>query len=258
MNVKNLIAALLLVFACLQTAWAQKVVLYVAGNQAYECSVSQLDSIVFVGTEPIIVGEHEWVDLGLPSRTLWATCNVGANSPEEYGYYFAWGETENDKSEKGDFTWATYKLCNGSSNSLTKYCASNSYGTVDNKLELEAEDDAATVHWGNMWQTPSLAQQDELCCECDWIWTMQSGVNGYLVKSKSNGNSIFMPAAGSLWPSSIFPVGEYGCYWSRSYRAGLFDDHALYLNFNSSSISPDYYYANGRCAGQSVRPVRKK
>ena len=127
-----LIAALLLLVAGMQTAKAQKVVLHMAGNQTFECSISQLDSITFVGDDLIVEEEHEWVDLGLPSGTLWATCNVGANSPEEYGDYFAWGETE----PKSYYSLSTYKLCDGTYNTNTKYCTKEGNGIVDKSQQL--------------------------------------------------------------------------------------------------------------------------
>jgi hypothetical protein len=100
-------------------------------------------------------GSGSYVDLGLPSGTLWATCNIGANSPEEYGYYFAWGETEGYNDGKTTFDWSTYKWCNGSYDSLTKYKYSSSYGTYDYKTELDLDDDAAYVNWGAEWCMPS-------------------------------------------------------------------------------------------------------
>ena len=87
---------------------------------------------------------REYVDLGLPSGTMWATCNIGANYPEDYGDYYAWGETET----KSNYDWSTYKWCKGSEDTLTKYCTDNDYGTVDNKTVLDPEDDAAHVKWG--------------------------------------------------------------------------------------------------------------
>ena len=131
-----------------QTTKAQKIVLHMAGNQTFECSISQLDSITFAEDDLIIIEEHEWVDLGLPSGTLWATCNVGASKPEEYGDYFAWGETE----PKDEYCWSTYLHCKGDYNSLTKYCHQYDYGYngfTDNLTELEPADDAATANWGS-------------------------------------------------------------------------------------------------------------
>ena len=193
---------------------------------------------------------HDYVDLGLPSGTLWATCNVGANSPEEYGNYFAWGETE----PKNDYSWSTYKYCKGSSSTLTKYCAHSSWGTVDNKTELEPSDDAATVNWGSGWQMPSYKQYDELINSSytTTTWTTLNGVYGRKITSKSNGNSIFLPAAGSHRDTSLYDAGYLGDYWSRSLDRYT-DDFAYGLCFFSSSINRLY---SKRYVGQSVRPVR--
>ena len=131
--------------------------------------------------------EHEYVDLGLSVK--WATCNMGASSPEEYGDYYAWGETET----KSTYDWNTYKWCKGSENTLTKYCTDSDYGTVDNKTVLDPEDDVAHVKWGGNWRMPTDAEIEELRENCIWKWTTQNGKNGYKVTSKKNGNSIFLP-----------------------------------------------------------------
>ena len=156
--------------------------------------------------------DHEWVDLGLSSGTLWATCNVGASSPEEYGDYFAWGEI----SPKYCYDWSTYKWCNGSVITMTKYCTRSSCGDngfVDNKTELDPEDDAAYVNWGASWRIPTQEQYQELFEQCKKTWTTQNGVNGYVVTGP-NGNTLFLPAAGSRWSDSLDNAGTYGYYWS--------------------------------------------
>ena len=193
---------------------------------------------------------HEYVDLGLPSGTLWATCNVGANSPEEYGDYYAWGETE----PKSDYSWSTYKYCKGSSSTMTKYCTNSSYGTVDNKTELEPSDDAATANWGSNWQMPSLEQCKELINSSytTTTWTTMNGVNGRMIVSKSNGNSIFLPAAGCRDDTSLSNAVSGGNYWSRSLNTSG-SNYAYYLSFSSSNI---YTYYGDRYYGRSVRPVR--
>ena len=193
---------------------------------------------------------HEYVDLGLPSGTLWATCNVGANSPEEYGDYFAWAETE----PKTTYDWSTYKYYNGTT--MTKYCAESEYGTVDNKTELEAMDDAATVNWGADWQIPSREQFEELInSSCTTTkWTTMNGENGRKITSKSNGNSIFLPAAGSCEDTSLYDAGSYGYYHSRTVGVGsVSSSHSIGLRLYSSRI-----HSNGqsRYSGHSVRPVR--
>lgn len=196
---------------------------------------------------------HAYVDLGLPSGLLWATCNVGAENPEDYGDYFAWGETEGYNSGKTTFDWSTYKWCDGSRNTMTKYCIDSSYGTVDNKTVLASEDDAAHVQWGGNWRMPTKAEQDELRTECTWTWTTLNGVNGYRVTSKQSGNdnSIFLPAAGYRENSGLFYVGSLSYYWSSSLNTGYSYD-AYNVDFNSGYV--DWYRSN-RWFGLSVRPV---
>ena len=196
--------------------------------------------------------EHEYVDLGLPSGTLWATMNVGASSPEDYGDYFAWGET----TPKDVYNWSTYKWCNGSSDTMIKYCTNSSYGYngfVDNKTELDPEDDAAYVNWGPEWRMPSLDQIKELFNECDWQWTTRNGVNGRLATSKHNGASLFLPAAGWRYDDELRDLGSYGYYWSR--RIGTsYPSYAYYLYLYSDDVG--LYNSWGRRYGRSVRAVR--
>ena len=188
---------------------------------------------------------HEYVDLGLSVK--WATCNVGATKPEEYGDYFAWGETQ----PKSTYDWSTYKYCNGSETTLSKYNNSSSYGTVDNKTTLDLSDDAARANWGGSWRMPTRAEQDELRNNCTWTWTTQNGVNGYKVTSKSNGKSIFLPAAGDRVGSSLDAAGAYACYWSSSLYSDT-PNYAYYLRFYSNIVDRRGYY---RSYGRSVRPV---
>ena len=198
--------------------------------------------------QPGSVITPEAVDLGLPSGVKWAAFNVGATKPEEYGGYYAWGETE----EKSDYTWSNYKWCKGSETSMTKYCTSSSYGTVDNKTLLAPEDDVAHVKWGDGWRMPTRAEQDELRDNCAWVWTTRNGVNGYKVISKTNGNSIFLPAAGYRNGSEVHYIDSYGYCWSSSLYGS--DSHsAYYLNFSSDVI--DYFNGGFRYYGRSVRPV---
>lgn len=188
---------------------------------------------------------HEYVDLGLSVK--WATCNVGADSPEEYGDYFAWGETE----PKSTYDWGTYKWSEGDSDNMTKYCTDSYYGTVDNKKQLDLSDDAALANWGGSWRMPTHDEFTELRENCTWTWTTHNGMKGYKVTSKVNGNSIFLPAAGYRCDSSLSSAGTYGYYWSSS----IYTDYpgsARYLGFDSSFV--DWYYYN-RYDGQSVRPV---
>ena len=195
-----------------------------------------------------IINTHEAIDLGLPSGIKWATCNVGANSPEEYGGYYAWGETE----EKSDYDWDTYKWRNGSENPMTKYCTSSDYGTVDDKTVLDPEDDVAHVKWGGSWRMPTSAELEELRNKCSWTWTTQNGVKGYKATGP-NGNSIFLPAAGYRNGTSVLGKGSSGNYWSSSLRSD-YGNSAYCLYFHGSGFG-----GNGevRYLGQGVRPVSK-
>lgn len=181
---------------------------------------------------------HPYVDLGLSVK--WATCNVGADSPEDCGDYFAWGETE----PKEKYNWSTYKWCNGSYDSQTKY-------TVGNKTELDLEDDAARANWGGSWRMPTAAEIYELCIECTWTWTVQNGVNGYKVTSKTNGNSIFLPATGNYQYSDLEMAGSRGYYWSSSLNTA-YEWLAGVLYFRSNKVAESNSY---RRWGMSVRPV---
>ena len=199
-----------------------------------------------------IVGDgYEYVDLGLPSGTLWATCNVGASKPEGYGNYYAWGET----NTKSTYNWFTYKYANGNYDKLTKYCNKSDYGSngfTDKLTTLQSGDDPATANWGSGWQTPSKAQWDELLANTTNQWTTRNGVKGRLFTSKKNGLAVFFPAAGDRWGSELYSAGSYGYYWSRS----LYTDYpgnAWYLYFDSDYCG---MYYSGRYRGLSVRPVR--
>ena len=189
----------------------------------------------------------EAVDLGLSVK--WASWNVGALAPEEYGDYFAWGETE----PKSNYYWSTYKFELGTDNNgpFSKYVTNSSYGTVDNKTVLEPEDDAAHVNWGGPWRMPTKEEQDELINNCTWTWTTQNGVYGRLVTSKTNVNSIFLPAAGGLYGPYLSNVGSYGLYWSSSIDTD-YPYGAYYVDFDSGLVNCLDYY---RYYGSSVRPV---
>lgn len=183
------------------------------------------------------INGHEYVDLGLSVK--WATCNIGASTPEKFGSYYAWGETE----EKENYYWDTYKWCNGSETTMTKYC------TVDNKIVLDPEDDVAYVKWGSYWHIPTKEEFDELREKCDWQCTALHGVKGYKVTSKTNGKSIFLPAAGD---SNYNTSGNEGCYWTSSLY--YTSDKAYYNIFYISFISNDINEYS-RYKGFSIRPV---
>ncbi len=206
---------------------------------------------------------YEYIDLGLSVK--WATMNIGATTPEEYGDYFAWGEIEpyyteghsqddscfDWKTDKTGYNWSSYKWCNGSEDSMTKYCSNSSYGMVDSHSTLEASDDAAAANWGGMWRMPTVSEQNELRENCTWTWTTRNGINGHVVTSKKNGNSIFLPAAGIRSNSSLSHVGSNGVYWSSS-SSTSFPSRAYDLDFYTITVDWGGYY---RSYGLSVRAV---
>ncbi len=171
---------------------------------------------------------HEWVDLGLPSGLKWATCNVGANSPEDYGDYFAWGETTPNSSY-----------------------TSSDYNYSSNPTTLPLSMDAAYTNWGTSWRMPTHAEVKELEDNCTGTWTTQNGVKGYKVTSKTNGNSIFLPAAGYRDGSYLIYAGSYGDYWTSSLYTDS-SNYAYYLSFSPDFLSSNL---NNRYRGRSVRPV---
>lgn len=197
------------------------------------------------GYDGIIRG-HKYVDLGLPSGLKWATCNVGADEPWEYGDYFAWGET----SPKRTYDWSTYKWCNGSDRTLTKYCTRSDYGIVDNKTQLDLTDDAAYVNWGSGWRMPTIEEQEELRRGCTWTWMTLNGVRVCKVMSKTNGNCIFLPAAGFHDERGLNWADVWAECWSSS--LGDFPSIARALSVMSQNVGCGHY---DRCEGRSVRPV---
>lgn len=198
---------------------------------------------------------YEWVDLGLPSGLLWASCNVGATKPEEFGLYFAWGETEGYEgiTDEKQFIWDDYKLCGGSNSTLTKYNTKSSNGTVDNLKTLEQVDDAAYTS-DNTCRMPTKAELDELTYSVNTTsrWETLNGVKGRRFVSNINGNSIFVPAAGVCINGSINGVGSEGYYWGSSLN-NKDSMKAGYLSFNSNlPYMGDAY----RFAGLTVRAVK--
>ena len=195
------------------------------------------------------------VDLGLSVK--WASMNVGADVPSDAGCYFAWGETV----ERG-VSWSNYKHAAGNSESLTKYNTNSTYGIVDDKTVLEEIDDAAYSLWGNDWRMPTIDELEELYYECEWTWTTQDGMNGYLVKSKVNENSIFLPAAGfkrgiENEVENIEQERKYGFYWS----SNLYEPYthsAKNFAFTSTSIYDESYSTASRVICCTIRPVSDK
>lgn len=240
-GIKFLVFSFLL-YLCSQTRMCMEKILLSLMAMLFMCGVSSCSE------------NHEYVDLGLPSGTLWATCNVGASKPTEYGDLFAWGET----STKEDYSFSTYKWCEnkkvdelGIPHDFTKYCTNSEYGTVDNKKVLDAEDDA--VNWGGSWRMPTDKELRELVDGCDWTWTDDydgKGIAGQIGKSKYNGSIIFLPAAGFGWRGFGHQhEGTHGLYSSSSLDSG-YPDYAYGLDINLGDVSHNYRYL-----GYSVRAV---
>ena len=199
------------------------------------------------GEKPNPTFTPEYVDLGLPSGVKWATFNVGATKPEECGDYFAWGETE----PKELYDWSTYKWCDGSYNTLTKYNTDSEYGVVDNKKILESSDDAAYVNWGGNWRMPSVDEWNELLSHCSLKWEERNGVSGVALVSVQNGNSLFLPAAGVYhYDNGLVNLNVEG--W---YRTNSLDESRGTISLGFSYTGSINWYANDRCFGQPVRPV---
>lgn len=224
--------------------------------------ITALFSVIGCKTSSKLSQSHAYVDLGLPSGTLWATCNVGADKPEENGEYFAWGETQT----KRKYSWATYQYCKGEDQLLTKYCAKAKEGYdgfTDELFALQSEDDAATVKWGNGWRIPTKEDWQELFDNTDYQWVTYHGVEGKKFVG-SNGKSIFLPAAESRWYSEQLKMNEKehketlfnptpeGCYWSSSLSRWS-NNCAESCIFNPYSTGTTSSY---RRSGFSVRPVR--
>ena len=208
----------------------------VAPMQGFFVHVTETTTVYFRGTA---LHEDDYVDLGLPSGTLWAICNLGANAPEDYGDYFAWGET----TPKDVYNWSTYQY--GDGDTFTKYSGSDGLTT------LLSGDDAATANWGSGWRMPTREEWQELYNNTTVTWTTQNGVSGRLFTA-ANGNSLFLPAAGYRYFSSLYNAGSYGYYWSGSLHTG-YPNVAWYFGFGSGNCG---MYDSGRYLGQSVRPVR--
>lgn len=193
----------------------------------------------------------QWVDLGLPSGLLWADRNVGANNPEDYGNYYAWGET----TPKNFYDWSTYAYGNNYY-ALTKYCNDASYGLngfVDNLTNLQVSDDAATVNLGSDARTPTENEWQELMDNTSSTWTTRNGVFGRLFTA-SNGKSIFLPAVGTFVESSVDDAGEYGHFWSSTLGP---DEPGYAWGFGFYS-DEQYMSSFDRSVGFSVRAVRAR
>ena len=193
---------------------------------------SRFQNIVEINYCPVA----EAIDLGLPSGTKWASWNIGASAPEEYGGYYAWGETE----EKSVYNDDTYIYCDGSWDTY-HHIGEDIAGT---------EYDVAHVKWGGSWTMPSEEQTQELKDKCTWTWTTQNGVNGYLVAGP-NGATIFLPAAGEHFDFDLNEVGEEGNYWTSTHEKGI-EHYAIALYFHSEHIG---WSSGSRDPGRTIRPI---
>ena len=221
-----------------------------ARGNAYYMEVNWDGSTLYFSNEFCPDGNHpHMIDLGLPSGTKWACCNLGANIPTEGGDFYAWGET----ATKPYFAKYNYKwYLSGDDHNITKYCGNSSFGTVDNRTELEPEDDAAYVNWGPDWRIPSLAQFYELKNNSIAKWTSVNGTGGFLFKSNTNGKAVFLPAAG--YPNNgVQDVGSEGFYWTRRYYYDVRPDLGYMFRIHSGGGLSGYYY--NRHSGASVRAV---
>ena len=208
------------------------------------------------------VATPEAVDLGLSVK--WASFNLGATKPEEYGDYYAWGEVETYYSslnpltwkpgKEAGYDWPSYKWCMGTTNTRTKYCPDPAYGYnrfKDNKTVLDLDDDAAHVALGGKWRMPTFAEWDELLNYCTWTWIDQDGVKGRLATSKKNGNTIFLPSAGFRNPSYFVERGVQGYYWSASLDPGN-ANNAYYIFISSNWVVDEEWL---HCYGMTIRAV---
>ena len=193
---------------------------------------------------PTELNGHYYVDLGLSVK--WATCNVGASSPGEYGAYYAWGETET----KTNFNKRNYRFTiDYKGEEFSKYVIHSRRDLVDNKTCLELSDDVASAEWGGSWRMPTSAEWQELL-RCSWTWSEEGGHKGFKVTGK-NGNSIFLPAAGRRVDSDFVHLGSRGSYWTST------------LSQSHDMFAYGIYFTSGICSssndirgyGLSVRPV---
>jgi hypothetical protein len=287
----SILAIIMVCAISLQAQTTRTFVFHRGGQPILSVPISQVDSIVFVtngedvedpedptpdnptpdnptnGVSKCTDAHHPHaIDLGLPSGIKWACCNVGAKNPKEYGGYYAWSETET----KQEYNWENYKYCiawDGNSSwdwnkhsdhfYFTKYVTNESYGEIDNKVVLDLEDDAARVIHGAPWRMPTQEEMQELVDKCKWTWKTMDGVNGYEVKGP-NGNTIFLPAAGSYnFGNELSNAYDEGFY----YTSSLYEPHckgALYLYFNTGekrvTIFDSYF---DRRDGRTIRGICK-
>ena len=211
------------------------------------CLTINLSSCKDENLKPIngVENGYEYTDLGLSVR--WANCNIGAQTPEEYGFYFAWGEVE----AKNVYEWSSYVYYDSEKKTLTKYCVDGKNGFLDNKKELELQDDAAHITLGGKWRMATYAEILELREKCTWELTMEKGVKGYKIVGP-NGNSIFLPAAGYMFgDNNVAAQGTFAYSWSNSLDEAN-SEKAYGLCFNALGVDWEGDY---RYYGHTIRPV---
>ena len=193
---------------------------------------------------------HEWVDLGL--SVLWASCNVGADSPEKTGGFYPWGDprTQSDYA----YAWAGYKYYEAANDALGKYNLSTYFGNVDNKTSLDASDDVASTLWGGSWRMPSRSEIEDLVSSCNWKYVTYKGVKGYEVSSKTTGGSIFLPSAGA-WSNGELENENCPCIWSSDMDITGSDDDSLYGFALVYGLYEEGTAGYVRCCGLNVRAV---
>ena len=220
----------------------------VSTDEWYEFTINEDVSLIAKFKAKECINGYEYVDLGLPSGLKWAVCNIHGENPKDYTYYsnlgacYAWGETET----KGEYVWKNYKWCQGTPNTITKYCTASGNGIVDNKTVLDPEDDVAHALWGATWRMPKFEELEELIGHCTWTLIEISGRKCYKVASKTNKNCIYLPFTGV---AGVKDAG-YGCFLSTSVHGGGYNVKCLI--FDETTCTMGY---TPRCYGYMVRPV---
>lgn len=233
-----------------------------SGNEVEKPEDKPEDDGPYVDGSGTVAG-HEALDLG--TGILWATTNIGAENPQDYGTYFSWGEV----AKKETYTWANYKWSDGfvpqttkdyEELKMTKYCLFKVYGTKDDKKVLEPADDAAAQIWKNGWRMPTKAEVEDLLAKCEWEWSRVDGLYGYKISSKKTGKSIFLPAAGMIAADGSHNSAFMCNYWTSS----LHDQNEQYYAYSFVYLNDDkdensrYISHTYRYLGMTIRPVCAK
>ena len=249
MNIMKKIFLFATMFAVSLSMLAQEYMHVWQDGKKTDYVVTEVDSVTF---NKMMHNGHEYVDLGLPSGTLWATCNVGATKPEEHGDYFAWGET----APKSTYNWDTYRWGTysgeGVGKFITKYCTNGNYGIVDNKTTLDLSDDAAHINWGGTWRMPNEIEISELCNNCVKEFTTLNDVQGYKVVGL-NGNYIFLPLTGYIDENGFFEKD--GFYWSNTLNINVTPPHSYFPNILYFTSDTLRLGLGMRSTGETIRPV---